>query len=94
MRKFLQLTLLLSCFLILCSDNINVIGNLDVCATVHVLEENFNDTDNHDLDDLLARAVLFTASISLAEQKLLFKQNSNNTGLTHSFIRAPPKHTA
>ncbi len=93
MRKFFQLTLLLSCLLILCSDNINVIGNVDVWTTGHTLEENFNDTDNHDLDGTLAKTVLFIASISLAEQKFLFERNSNNTLLTHGFIRAPPKYT-
>lgn len=93
MRTFLQLTLLLSCLLILCSHNINAIDNLDVWTTGHALEENFNETDNHDLDDTLAQATLFIASNSLAEQKFLFEITSNNKLLSNSFIRAPPKYT-
>lgn len=94
MRKSFQLTLLLSCFLIFCSDNINTISNIDVLTIGHTLEENFNDTDNNDLDKTVAKTVLYTASISLADQNFFFERNSNNTLLTYGFIRAPPKHTA
>jgi hypothetical protein len=79
--------------LILFSDNINLIGHHELWTTGHTLEENFNDTDSYELDDILTQAILFTHSTSLAEQKFLFKENSNYRLLTHSFIRAPPKYT-
>jgi hypothetical protein len=91
MRKILQLTLLLSCLVMLCSHSSNAIGNVDVWNTEHTLEERFSDIDNHDLDGGLSKTVLFTAWLSRVEKNILFEKNSNKTRLTFSFIRAPPK---
>ena len=93
MRKFLQLTLVLSCLLILSSDNINVAGHIDVWTTGHTLEENLNDTDNHDFDGMSSKIVLITAALSLKDKKLFFERNSKKTQLTYGFIRAPPNYT-
>jgi hypothetical protein len=93
MKKLLQLTLLLSSLLILCSHNINAVGQVDAWATGHALEENFNDTDNQDLDGSLAKNILFTTSLSLAEKKFLFEINNKKLPLTNGLIRAPPSYT-
>lgn len=93
MKKLLQLTLLLSCLLMLCSHNINVVGQVDVWTTGHTLEENFSDTENHELDGTLAQTTLFISSHSLAEKKFFYETNSKNVQLTHGIIRAPPTYT-
>ncbi len=92
MRKLLQLTLLLSCLLMLCSHGTNAIGKVNVWSAEHTLEECFSDIENHDLDGALSKTVLFTASFSRAEQNLFFEQNSKKIRLTYGFIRAPPKY--
>lgn len=92
MRNLLQLTLLLSCLLMLCSHSTNAIGTVDVWSAENTLEERFSDIDNHDLDGALSKTVLFTASFSRAEQNLFFDKNSKEIRLTYGFIRAPPKY--
>jgi hypothetical protein len=75
----------------LCSQSINAIGKVDVWCAKHLLEERFSDIENNDFDGDLPKADLFTASLSLVEQKLFFEKNSKRIQLTSSFIRAPPK---
>ena len=93
MRKFLQLTLVLSCLLIVCSHNINVVGQVDIWTTGHAFEESFTDTDNHDFEGTLAKTNLFTSSLSLEQKKFVFEIDSKNEQLSHGFIRAPPIYT-
>lgn len=88
MRKFLQLTLLLSCLLML-SHSINIVGNLDIWTTGYSLEESFNDID---LDGTLSPSVLFTASHALVGQLFFFERNSKEVRFTYGFIRAPPTY--
>lgn len=92
MRKLLQLTLLLSCLLMLCSHSIDVAAKVDVWTTGLSLEENSNDIDNHDLDEISSKYVLFKAQLSLTEQLFFFEINGKKTRLTYSFIRAPPTY--
>jgi hypothetical protein len=69
------------------------VGQIDVWTTGHTLEENFNDTDHHDLDEISSSIVLFTALLSLKEKRYFFEKNTKKSTLSHSFIRAPPIYT-
>lgn len=92
MRKLLQLSLLLSSLLMLCSQSVDVAGEINVWNIGHILEESFNDSDNHDLDETLSKTVLFTASSSLKQQLFFFESNRSKISLTYGFIRAPPQN--
>jgi len=76
----------------LCSHSTNAIGQVDIWSAELTLEERFSDIDNHDLDGYLSKTVLFTASLSRAEQDLFFEKNIKKIRLTYGFIRAPPKY--
>ncbi|NRA83957.1 MAG: hypothetical protein HRU22_09395 [Gammaproteobacteria bacterium] len=92
MKKRLQLTLLLSCILMLCSHSINAIGEVGVWSAAYALEEPFSATDNDDLDGALSKTSLFTAFLLLEQQQSFFDSNTKKVRLTHCFIRAPPKY--
>lgn len=92
MKKLLQLTLLLSCFSMLCAENVNVIIDAKVWGNGYIIEENFSDIDNSELDGAFTNIDLVNPLLAPAEQKTLFEVNSENTLLSSGFIRAPPTY--
>lgn len=92
MRKLLRTILLLPCFLILYSNNINVVSQVDAWATGHTFEENIKDADSNDSDGTLVKTILFTTSFLFPEKELYFEKNINKIRLAHTFIRAPPTY--